>query len=128
MEVTTWVAIPGLFDTSAHSFLKQVPSVTNIQAIADSDLLVISYELYQHLVSEVPEGKALVLKIMQQYYLQLEEMFYSCLSLSALERYQKMLQQYPEHFRQVPLKYLASMLRVRQATLSRIRRKLALHN
>ncbi len=125
IEVTTWVALAGNFDTSAHSFLKGIPSLTNLQAITDCELIFISKNAYKRVLSTLPEGKDLALNILEDYYINLENMFYSCLSLPAIERYNKLGELFPEHFRCVPQKYLASMIRVKEATLSRLRKKLS---
>ncbi len=125
IEVTTWVALAGNFDTSAHSFFKGIPSLTNLQAITDCELIFISKNAYEQVLSTLPEGKDLALNILQEYYINLENMFYSCLSLPALERYNKLGELFPEHFKCVPQKYLASMIRVKEATMSRLRKKLS---
>lgn len=125
VEVTTWVALAGNFDTSAHSFLKGIPSLTNLQAITDCELIFISKRAYEQVLSSLPEGKDLALNILQDYYINLENMFYSCLSLPAAERYSKLGELFPEHLKCVPQKYLASMIRVKEATMSRLRRKLS---
>jgi CRP-like cAMP-binding protein len=128
IEVTTWVALAGNFDTSAHSFLKGIPSLANLQAITDCDLIFISKSAYDQVLATLPEAKDLTLSILQEYYINLENMFYSCLALPATERYNKLGELFPEHFKYVPQKYLASMIRVREATLSRLRKKLSQPN
>jgi CRP-like cAMP-binding protein len=125
IEVTTWVALAGNFDTSAHSFLKSTPSLTNLQAITDCELIVISKDAYDKALATLPEGRGMAMSILQDYYINLENMFYSCLSLPATERYTKLGELFPEHFRCVPQKYLASMIRVKEATLSRLRKRLS---
>lgn len=128
IEVTTWVALAGNFDTSAHSFLKGIPSVANLQAITDCDLIFISKSVYDQALSTMPEVKDLTLLVLQDYYINLENMFYSCLALPATERYNRLGELFPEHFKCVPQKYLASMIRVREATLSRLRKRLSQSN
>jgi len=128
IELTTWVALAGNFDTSAHSFLKGIPSLANLQAITDCDLIFISKNAYEQALTTLPEGMGLAMNILQDYYINLENMFYSCLALPATERYNRLGELFPEHFKCVPQKYLASMIRVREATLSRLRKKLSQPN
>jgi len=123
-DVTTWVALPGTIETSAQSFLKQTPSSLNLQAITDCELLVMSRESYYHLLQTNPVFNRLAIQMIENFYLRIEDRFHSYLFLSAEERFRKMKTQYPFHFDKVPLKYLASILRIKPETLSRLRKKI----
>jgi CRP/FNR family transcriptional regulator, anaerobic regulatory protein len=122
-EVTTWVALPGTIETSSQSFLKREPSRVYLQAIADSEVLILTRNDYYSLLQSNPAFREFALRMMEQFYLRAEDKFYSYLFLSAEERFLKMSAEFPEHFRQVPLKYLASILRIKPETLSRLRKK-----
>lgn len=122
-EVTTWVALAGTIETSAQSFLKQIPSTLNLQAIQDCDLLVMNRERYYDLLNTNASFNAFAFRMTENFYLRVEDKFYAYLFLSAEERLKKMKEQYPQHFDQVPLKYLASILRMKPETLSRLRKK-----
>jgi CRP-like cAMP-binding protein len=124
-EVTNWVALPGTIETSAQSFIKKIPSPFHLQALTDTDVLAIKRDDYYSLLRENHLFNDLVLKMMEDFYLRMEDKFYSYLFLSAEARLRKMQQQFPEHFKVVPLKYLASILRIQPATLSRLRKKIA---
>jgi CRP-like cAMP-binding protein len=123
-EITTWVEIPGSFETATSSFMTRQPSYVNLQAVKDSELFAISRESYDYMVKNVPELTVLIVRFLEEYYTLLETLFYSSISLTAEERYTQMHQIFPDHFKTVPLKYMASMMRVDPATLSRIRKRL----
>jgi CRP-like cAMP-binding protein len=123
-EVTTWIALPGTIETAAQSFLRSVPSTSNLQAIADCEVLVMNREDYYTLIHQHEAFNLFAHRMMENFYLRIEDRFHSYLFLSAEERFRKMKDQYPEHFANVPLKYLASILRIKPETLSRLRRKL----
>ena len=122
-EVTTWVALPGTIETSAQSFLREIPSTSNLQAISDCEVLSMKREDYYHLIHTHAGFNAFAIRMMENFYLRVEDKFYSYLFLSAEERFRKMKSQYPVHFANVPLKYLASILRIKPETLSRLRKK-----
>lgn len=122
-EITTWVALAGTIETSAQSFLKQTPSSLNLQAIQDCDLMVMNRESYYDLLNSNSSFNAFAFSMIENFYLRVEDKFYAYLFLSAEERLRKMKEQYPQHFEQVPLKYLASILRMKPETLSRLRKK-----
>jgi CRP-like cAMP-binding protein len=126
-EVTTWVALAGTIETSAQSFLKQIPSEVSLQAVTDCELLVMSRDHYYQLLKVNPAFNEFAFRLMEDFYLRIEDKFYSYLFLSAEERFIKMQRQFPDHFKHVPLKYLASILRIKPETLSRLRKKLKQH-
>jgi CRP-like cAMP-binding protein len=122
-EVTTWVALPGTIETSAQSFLKEIPSEINLEAITDCEVLFMNRADYYFLIENNRSFNAFALQMLENFYLRVEDKFYSYLFLSAEERLKKMQTQFPDHFDQVPLKYLASILRIKPETLSRLRSK-----
>jgi CRP/FNR family transcriptional regulator, anaerobic regulatory protein len=124
-EVTTWVALPGTIETSAQSFIRQTPSLVNLQAVNDCELLVMNRQDYYHLLNNNKTFNSFAIQMLENFYLRVEDKFYSYLFLSAADRFRKMKAQFPQHFKEVPLKYLASILRVKPETLSRLRKKIA---
>jgi CRP-like cAMP-binding protein len=126
-EITTWVALPGTIETSAQSFLKQIPSEVSLQAITDCELLSMSRDHYYDLLKVNPTFNEFAFSLLEDFYLRMENKFYSYLFLSAEDRFIQMQRQFPEHFNHVPLKYLASILRIKPETLSRLRKKLNRH-
>lgn len=53
----------------------------------------------------------------------MESRIFDFIALSAEERYTRYFALYPNHFNQVPLQYIASLLGMSPETLSRIRAK-----
>jgi CRP-like cAMP-binding protein len=122
-EVTTWVALPGTIETCSNSFFRQVPSDFSLQAITDCDVLMLSRADYYSLLDKSSTFNSFARVMMESFYLRMEDKFYSYLFLSASERLEKMQHHFPEHFRLVPLKHLASILRIKPETLSRLRKR-----
>lgn len=122
-EVTQWIGTPGYFLTDLSAFLFRVPARWNIQALADSELLNISYDDYRSLGRELPRWHEIEKGFIAKCFIQLEDRVFQHLHMSAEERYQQLLAGQPELFNQVPLQYLASMLGMTPETLSRLRKK-----
>jgi CRP/FNR family transcriptional regulator, anaerobic regulatory protein len=122
-EVTTWVALAGTIETSAQSFLSQTASKVNVETLSDCELTLIDRSQYDQLLKSNTAFNEFAIRMLERFYLRMEDKFYSYLFLSAEERYKKMSSQFPGHFEQVPLKYLASILRIKPETLSRLRKK-----
>jgi CRP-like cAMP-binding protein len=122
-EVTTWVALPGTIETAAQSFVTETPAKINLEAVTDCEVLSMTRDQYYFLLKHNQPFNTFALHMLENFYLRVEDKFYSYLFLSAEERFKKMQEQFPEHFDQVPLKYLASILRIKPETLSRLRKK-----
>lgn len=112
--------VTGNWFTDYQSFTSQQPSSTNIQCFEDTQLAVINIHSLHYLVNESPiffkAGR--LLETMQ--YLDLFSV-----GLSPEEKYKKLLLKRPELIQKFPLKYLASYLKIRPETLSRIRKRIS---
>jgi CRP-like cAMP-binding protein len=121
-ETTTFFGLPGSMAVALPSFLQMIPSHENIQALEDSELIVIHREelfrLYEHDWKWQQVGRVL----MEHYYIRLEEHMISLQSESAVERYERLAARSPEVFQAVQLQYIASYLGISPETLSRIRK------
>ena len=124
-EVTQWVSTPGAFVTDFNAFFHQQPSLRDIQALADTELLTIDYGQFKALRQSMPPWTAFERVFIGKCFVFMENRVFDLISLSAEERYQRLFQQNPELLNQVPLQYLASMLGMTPETFSRIRKKLS---
>ncbi|RZL20414.1 MAG: Crp/Fnr family transcriptional regulator [Pedobacter sp.] len=121
-ELTIWVTLPNHFLSAAYSYIKHQPSIIGLQAISRSELVYINRGELQLLFEQIPVLRNVAIFVMNDYYIELEQLYIFCLSQSARQRYDHLYHHFPEHFLKVPLKYLASMIHVKPETLSRIRR------
>ena len=122
-EVTTMINTKHNIVTAHTSFTLQRPSMAYIQAITDCELLTLSYESMEELYKRIPKWERLGRLITEQVYGYVESRVVDYLSLSPEGRYRKMLETDSKVLKDVPLRYIASMLGITPETLSRIRNK-----
>ena len=122
-SITHWIFGKNQLVTDIASFLSQQPAKWNIQTLTETRVFSISSSNHSKLSKEIPEWdhyeKLFLVKLMSA----LENRVYTFLSMSSEERYQYLFQSDSDMFNELPLQYLASMLRMTPETLSRIRKK-----
>ena len=103
----------------------QTPSPYFIDAIEDSDLLLIDGPSHHSIVEQVPSYARAFSTGLQKHASAKDQRIVSALSASAEERYLEFLKVYPSIVLRVPQLMLASYLGMTPETLSRIRKKLS---
>jgi CRP-like cAMP-binding protein len=101
------------------------PSQYFVQAIEDSDLLLIDPPSHERLVESVPGYASSFRAGLQRHTAAKDRRIVSALSTSAEERYLEFLNAYPSIVTRVPQWMLASYLGVSPETVSRIRKNLS---
>jgi CRP-like cAMP-binding protein len=120
-EITTDFAFEGEWVTNNHSRLNNSPSMLNIKALENSELLVIKQKDLLRFYEEIPALERFGRVLTEQAYVKLAQLNMDLQVLSATDRYLKLLQTYPEIFRKVPLRHIANYLGIAPKSLSRIR-------
>ena len=108
---------------SVESFFRQTKSIESIQALEETVLYSISYNELQYIYRQFPEFNFIARVLTEKYYTLSEQRLYSIRMQRSHERYQYLLDHFPELIQRVPAKYLASYLGITEETLSRIRSK-----
>lgn len=121
-EVTTWFCKENMVAFSS-SFFFRIPSFEYIQLLEDSSIYYISGNTLDKLYKMNEELNTIGRKMSEEYCMEFEERVASLQTQTALERYEKLMNESPDIFQRVPLGQIASYLAVSQETLSRIRRK-----
>ncbi len=123
-EITTQLNCPSGFMTSFNSFISQTHSHTYLTCITDCELLRITKKdidsLYQHSQKWSEFGRM----IYEQTVTCMEQRARDMITLSAEQRYLKLMNEHPDIIQNVPLQYIASYLGVKAPSLSRIRKNL----
>jgi len=107
------------------SLATKTPSKYFMDAIEDSDVLLIDPPSHERLVESIPAYAAAFRKGLQKHSAAKDQRIVNSLSSSAEERYLDFLAMYPTIVSRVPQWMLASYLGVSPETISRIRRKLS---
>ena len=115
---TWWLA-------DAASLATGSPSSFYIDAIEDSELLLVDPAAHERIVESVPGYAAAFRRGLQRHAAAKDERIVRTLAASAEERYLEFLKTYPSIATRVPQRMLASYLGVSPETVSRIRRKLS---
>jgi CRP-like cAMP-binding protein len=123
-EITTDFAFEGDWVTVNQSRLNNSPSLINIKAIEDSELFVIRQQDLSDLYIKIPKIERLGRILMEQAYLKIVQQSVDLQVLTATERYENLLHQFPEIFQRVQLYHIANYLGIAPKSLSRIRKEI----
>ena len=118
-------AIEDWWISDAYSTLTGEPSEYNIDAIEDSELLVLDISVREKLLSEIPKFERLFRLLLEGRFVANQKRITDSLSSSAQERYLNFMKKYPAIARSVPQTQIAAYLGITPQSLSRIRKKLA---
>ena len=108
-----------------YSYITQKPAILTIEAIADSEVLLLSYEKQQQLFQRVPKFERFFRIIVENSLVANQQRLIDNLSSSAEERYLRFIKKYPSVPSCVPHHNIASYLGITPEFLSKIRGRLA---
>lgn len=121
-------ALAGWWIVDIYSFLTGEPSRFNIDALEDSELLLLSQENFEAMMAALPKMERYFRILFQNNIIAKERRLESAIASGAEERYQLFEETYPDFVQRIPLNLIASYLGITPETLSRIRRKLSRKN
>lgn len=114
----------GWWISDVYSFLTGEAAVYNIEAIEDSELLLISKSSLDELYEKVPKFERYFRLLSQANMVATHRRLTSTLSASADEKYLRLLSAYPNIVARVPQHMIASYLGITPETLSRVRKRI----
>ena len=120
-------ALDGWFITDLYSFLTNEPSMYNIDAIEDSELVLITRSASDELRKLSPKYQEFIFQVTSKAYIQLERRITSTLSLSLEERYKELTSSYTDIVQRLPQHMIASYMGLTAETLSRVRKRISIH-
>ena len=118
-------AIEDWWISDLHSFLTGKPATDNIDALEDSELLLLGREARDQLLESVPKLERYFRLLQEANYVSTHRRINEALSASAEERYLTFLKTYPALVERVPQSQIASYLGITPQSLSRIRKELS---
>jgi CRP-like cAMP-binding protein len=123
-EIIINFAIEDWWIGDLESFLQQKPSTYYIQALEDSELLLLTRENFNRACCEIPRYKTFHdEKVQRNHYATLKRLALSK-SGTPEEKYLLLMKEQPELFQRISLHYIASYLGIEPESLSRIRKRL----
>lgn len=121
-EVTQWFFGSGKFMSSVDSFFQESPSMYYLEILEDSVVYSISKKNIDDLFSKYHKmehfGRLVSIEMLTKVVNKLNAIQFQ----TARERYEYMLEEFPDISHRVALGHIASYLGMTQETLSRIRR------
>jgi len=117
-------AIEDWWVSDLNSFLAGSPSTYNIDALEDSEVLLLEKSARDKLLDSCPKMERFFRLLMEANHVAAQRRVSDSLSASAEERYLKFIKTYPKLFEQVPQNQIASYLGITPQSLSRIRKEL----
>jgi CRP-like cAMP-binding protein len=123
-DTTSCFCTQNGFSTSYRSFLLQEPSLLAIQALEDTELLVINFQNLQKLYLETPIWQQVGRIVAEKEYLHMEKYAAILNNETAKEKYLRLLSEQPEIIQKATVEHIASYLGVTRRTLSRIRKEI----
>jgi CRP-like cAMP-binding protein len=115
-------AIENWWTGDRESLYSGQPSAFNIDALEDSQVVLISKDNFGLLCKEIPVFNEMVNLILEKSFIVSQSRIHTFISLTAEEKYLKFLEKYPHLPMRVPQGMIASYLGITAETLSRIRK------
>lgn len=112
---------PNRFFSAYNSFTRQKPAVSNLQVMIDSNIRLITYNQLQELYKDDPIWYKFGKYIADDFFFRKCERETSLLRDSATERYKSLLRLHPKIEQLVPQYEIASYLKIKPESLSRIK-------
>lgn len=122
-NITEWFSSEGHFCFSIASFFEGIPSRLVIEAIDDSEIILLSKSGLDKLKMTNLEVANLLIAFYSGSLILSQKRMESLQFETAKQRYFNLLKEQPSILNKVPLQYIATYLGITQETLSRIRAK-----
>ncbi|AZA83481.1 hypothetical protein C1637_15525 [Chryseobacterium lactis] len=123
-EQALYFAVEGWWITDIDSLINHVPSILNIEALEDSEVLMISKKDKDFLYETMPQIEKLFRIMNQQSSVALQRRILSLTGKTADKRYLEFLEKYPGLEQRLTQQQVASYLGITHEFLSKIRKKL----
>ena len=124
-ERILYFAIEDWWITDIDSFTNNTPSILNIEALEDSEVLLITQPYKEALYEQLPMVEKLFRIMTQKTHVALQRRMISALGKTADERYLEFITKYPQLEQRLSQLQVASYLGISHEFLSKIRKKLA---
>ncbi len=121
VEVSSWFMKEKDVCIAVESYYHQQPSQEYIQALEDTVIYSIAFDELQRIYRNFPAFNYTGRILTERYYMMSEQRSKSMRLQRSHERYDWLMDRYPELMQRVPAKYIASYLGITEVTLSVVR-------
>lgn len=118
-------AFEGWWMADLYSFLTEEPSMFNIEALEDCELLLITKPSWELLLEKIPAFERYFRILIQNNLIATQKRLMGTLSETAEQKYTNLINNFPGCLQRVPQHMIASYLGITRETLSRIRSQMA---
>lgn len=118
-------ALEGWTTSDLYSFLTKETATYNIDALEDSELVLISRSAHERLLEKVPKYETYNRLLITNAYIAMQRRLTSIISATPEQRYSSFIDLYPNIAGRVPQHMIASYMGLQPETLSRIRRRIS---
>ena len=125
VEHVVQLYIENWWAVDRESFIMLTPSIYNIDAWEDTDVLFMTHADYLNLAKHIPALLELSRKLDQRNFVATQKRLNASLNFSAEQRYADLVKTRPEFLQRFPQHIIASYLGITKETLSRIRHQAA---
>ena len=120
-------ASEGWWVADLSSYITGETSLFNIEALEDSQLLLLSKISWDQLMQRIPKFEHYFRIIIQNHLIATQKRVMQSHTETSEEMYLKFIQTYPECIQRIPQHMIASYLGISRETLSRLRKHLVSH-
>jgi len=113
----------GEFIADYQSFNNKMPSIQNIQAIEDCEMLIINYADVQTIFNTTKNGNLIGRHIIEHRFDVMVNQLLAIYMQNHEERYKRFVEHYSDLTQRIPQYLIASFVGVKPPSLSRIRRR-----
>jgi CRP/FNR family transcriptional regulator, anaerobic regulatory protein len=114
----------GNFDCNPIALFGNSKNSYTIQAVIDSEIIKFNLEEFMKIYKNNELFYEIANLLLIEYIKTMEIRFFESVSLTAEERYKKLLREHPLQLQEIPLSLIASFLGITNERLSRIRRNI----
>ena len=118
-------AMEGWWIGDLYSFFTGLPSVYNIDALEECELLLITQPNWDILLERVPKLERFFRILIQNNLVATQKRLMGSFSETAEKKYQNLMNSFSDCFQRVPQHMIASYLGITRETLSRIRNNIS---
>lgn len=117
-------ALPGWWTGDLGSFISGAPTKFFVEALENSEVLSISKQSWDELLDKAPFYLDYHRKLLERGLVAIQNRLLETFSTDASQKYQQLMETFPDILQRVPLYMIASYLGMSRETLSRVRNQM----